>query len=84
MIDFEKDGLEYLLVAFIAVTTCFSVFQLIRGITRGKVIAPISWFPTKRRTSQPLGFWTSMVYYAIWVSGAAWVAFNYFQSEISL
>ncbi|ESQ77166.1 hypothetical protein ABAC402_01840 [Asticcacaulis sp. AC402] len=71
--------LGYFLAAFIIVTTSFAIFQLVGGIRRGRVIAPWTMFPSKHRTSQPFGFWVSMVYYTIWVAGSPWAAFACFQ-----
>ncbi len=71
---------QYFIAGFIALVTLFSLSQIIRAIIYGRITTPSSGMRTKERTARPLGFWLSLVYYIVWVTGASWTIIAYFIS----
>ncbi len=69
---------DYLIDGFVVVITLFSLLQVLRGITTGKITSPSTTMSTRDRRAHPIRFWTSMTYYVVWIVGTVWALTAYF------
>lgn len=55
----------------------FSLAQIVRGLTTGRIFSISSWTPTRDRKLHPFGFWVSFGYYVIWIAVTVFFGLTY-------